>query len=95
MAITVAKQIEGYRADVISQSSSSCVFLNTYYGDFLNGHYNSNQQLMTASYDQQLRSLQESFFGDSDFYSKWLGKAGWDAEDLIINCQPLQQAFRQ
>lgn len=70
-----------------------CIFLNTYYPAFLNNHYRNNPQLLSASYQEQKGSIQAQFFGDSDFYSEGLRKAGWNAEDLIVNCQPLQQAW--
>ncbi len=75
------------------EEKPACVFLNTYYDKFLNSHYSKNPQLMHASYQEQLDSLQSECFGDSDFYSKGLKKASWNAEDLIINCLPLQQAW--
>jgi len=70
-----------------------CLFLNVYYQGFMENIYRKNAQLLTASYRKQKNSLQNEFFGDSDFYSEGLKKAGWHAEDLIINCQPLQQAW--
>ena len=38
---------------------------------------------MYASYQEQLDSLQSECFGDSNFYSEGLEKAGWDTEDLL------------
>lgn len=89
----IAKQIKHSRVDIISQSKPSCVFLNTYYNKFLEDHYAADPQLMSTPYARQLISLQESFFGDSDFYSRWMAEAGLNAEDIIINCQPLQQTW--
>lgn len=74
-------------------SAHSCVFLNTYYGAFLQAFYQRNPGLVSAPYLQQLHALQGEFFGDSDFYSQGLTAAGWNASDLIINCPPLQQAW--
>jgi len=75
------------------RSKPRCLFLNTYYQGFLDSHYSRNPQLASACYDQQKASLQQFCFGDSDFYSQGLIKAGWDADDLIINCPALQQAW--
>ncbi|MDD2501775.1 MAG: glycosyltransferase [Geobacter sp.] len=93
----------GYTADVqgnthqfIRQGKTIhlCLFLNTYYGAFLAKHYNRLPRLSDADYSEQKRALQETFFGDSDFYSSGIVTAGgWNAEDLIINCAPLQQAW--
>ncbi len=76
-----------------SAEEYECVFLNTYYPAFIDSHFRKHPYLLSASYREQKDSLQASFFGDSDFYSEGLKKAGWDAEDLIINCSLLQQAW--
>lgn len=71
----------------------SCIFLNVYYPAFLKSCFISNPQLAFECYKSQKYFLQATCFGDSDFYSEGLKKVGWDAEDLIINCQPLQEAW--
>lgn len=70
-----------------------CVFLNTCYDAFLNYHYRANPKLLLASYNQQLSALNKTFFGDSDFYSSGLRACGFDAIDLVVNCEPLQKAW--
>jgi SAM-dependent methyltransferase len=70
-----------------------CVFYTTYYEGFLNSHYGKNPGLETAPYETQKQSLLNSFFGDSDCYSRGLKNAGWRAYDFISNCGPLQQAW--
>ncbi len=70
-----------------------CVFINTYYEAFLTQHYTSHPQLARLPYQKQQGSLQTTCFGDSDFYSCGLRKAGWEAVDLIVNCQPLQDSW--
>jgi ubiquinone/menaquinone biosynthesis C-methylase UbiE len=70
-----------------------CLFLNTYYSRFLEEHYARNPDLASASYSAQKASIQGRFFGDCDFYSRALQIAGWAAEDLIVNCDPLQRAW--
>lgn len=69
-----------------------CLFLNTYYDKFIINHYNSTN-LKNNSYSNQLNSLQNTWFGDSDFYSKGMKLSGWRSEDLIINCWQLQSAW--
>lgn len=75
--------------------TSSCLFLNTYYEAFLRAFYAAHSQLLAASYAEQLQALRAEMFGDSDFYSYYLEKAGWRAEDIIINCEALQKAWAQ
>lgn len=70
-----------------------CLFVNTCYPTFLNTHYAQYQGLHESSYGEQKRSLQETFFGDADFYSAGLKAAGWEADDVVVNCEPLQAAW--
>ena len=37
--------------------------------------------------------LWEGVFGDSDFYSQGLKSAGWNTDDIVANCAPLQKAW--
>jgi glycosyltransferase domain-containing protein len=78
-----------------NSKKSLCIFLNTYYTAFIEGHYRKNPQLAFEPYEKQKSSLQAEFFGDSDFYSSGLINAGWNAENLIINCAPLQQSWKK
>lgn len=71
----------------------ACLFLNTYYSGFLLNQYRKCPELESHSYIAQKQSLNGEFFGDSTFYSEGLRQAGWQVEDLIINCGPLQQAW--
>jgi bifunctional ADP-heptose synthase (sugar kinase/adenylyltransferase) len=70
-----------------------CVFLNTYYTAFLDHHYHKNPNLNQESYHSQISSLQSTYFGESNFYSKGLMGAGWETKDFILNCRPLQEAW--
>jgi ubiquinone/menaquinone biosynthesis C-methylase UbiE len=70
-----------------------CLFLNHYYQGFLDTIYRKVPTLKSKSYDQQKHLLQAQLFSDSDFYSNGLNRAGWNADDLIVNCQPLQQQW--
>lgn len=69
-----------------------CLFLNTYYENFLKDHYSKNK-IEHLEYMEQWDSIQSTKFGDSDFYSFSLEKQGWMAHDLITNCNPLQKAW--
>lgn len=71
----------------------TCLFLNTYYSGFLTHHYCSVPERERQPYEVQRLSLQHTCFGDSDFYSSGMRLAGWQAEDLIVNCAPLQEAW--
>ena len=73
--------------------SLSCLFLNTYYEAFLRAFYSSNPALLEAPYSEQLKAIQACMFGDSDFYSHYLSEAGWIAQDVIMNCAPIQYAW--
>jgi|GEM_PF-1005678 len=84
---------ETSKPPLIQPRKPACLFINTYYPAFLLTHYNRNPELARATYAVQLQALQEEAFGDSDFYSRGLRAAGWQAEDLIVNCDPLQQAW--
>lgn len=75
------------------QGSPTCVFLNTYYEAFLAQHYAAHPEMEARPYQEQHVSLQSTCFGDSDFYSYGLIKAGWEAVDLIVNCRPLQKSW--
>lgn len=76
-----------------ASNGRSCLFVNTYYPEFLNEHYRKHPQLAARSYDAQKASLQAECFGDSDFYSSNLRRTGWEGDDIIVNCAPLQNAW--
>lgn len=71
----------------------SCLFINVYYQAFMAEHYGRNPGLAHDAYQKQKESLHGRCFGDCDFYSEGLKAAAWNADDLIINCWPLQQAW--
>lgn len=70
-----------------------CIFVNTYYTEFLRSVYAKNLGLEKLEYGIQLDFLRGTLFGESDFYSSNLRSAGWEALDLIVNCEPLQVAW--
>ena len=71
----------------------TCLFLNTYYPGFLSHHYRVMPERASQSYEAQRLALQQACFGDSNFYSSGMTLAGWQAEDVIVNCTPLQEAW--
>lgn len=79
--------------DLSEKERGFCLFINVYYQAFMIEHYRRHPQLARDNYQKQKESLHGRCFGDCDFYSEGLKAAGWDAEDLIINCWPLQKAW--
>ncbi len=71
----------------------SCLFLNVDYLQFLISHYEKNPGLKDKTYKEQIKSIQNEFFGDSNFYSEALKKFNWNSEDIILNCFHLQQSW--
>lgn len=69
------------------------VIVDTYYPKFLSAYYKKTPGLERASYDLQLESLLSARFGTSDFYSHHLRDLGVHAEDLIVNCLPMQRMW--
>ena len=67
--------------------------VDTYYPAFLAAHYADRPHLKDAPYSQQRDELLDRCFGTSDFYSRHLKALGCDAQDLIVNCVPLQEAW--
>lgn len=69
--------------------------LDTYYPRFLVAHYAAYPALASESYADQRQNLLGRVFGTSDFYSRHLQAMGHDAQDLIVNCMPLQETWAQ
>lgn len=67
--------------------------VDTYYAAFLASQYASQPQLKASPYSVQLDELLRQCFGTSDFYSRHLKAQGCDAQDLIVNCMPVQEAW--
>ena len=83
-------QVETEEIDI---EKDGCVFLNTCYEGFLNDFHKKSPETLSQTYLEHKNAIQRQFFGDSDFYSEGLKKAGWNTEDLIANCPDLQQAW--
>lgn len=69
--------------------------LDTYYPRFLAAHYAAHPGLAREAYALQRQDLTDQVFGTSDFYSRHLRAMGHDAQDLIVNCTPLQKTWAQ
>ena len=69
--------------------------LDTYYPRFLASHYATHPALAHEVYADQQQNLLDQVFGTSDFYSRHLRAIGHDAQDLIVNCTPLQKTWSQ
>lgn len=67
--------------------------VDTYYAAFLARFYAQQSALSRTDYSVQLQSLLDACFGTSDFYSRHLNELGCEAQDLIVNCVPLQQSW--
>lgn len=65
------------------------LFINTYYNAFLQ----DNPLKQNVSYAEGLQERILSRFGDSDFYSYWIGQAGWQSRDVIANDLALQEKW--
>ncbi len=69
------------------------IVIDTYYAAFLARFYAQEKLLAGEDYSVQLQSLLNACFGTSDFYSRHLNELGCEAQDLIVNCVPLQQSW--
>jgi spore maturation protein CgeB len=69
------------------------LIVDTCYPAFLRSHYRSNPGLEQRPYDEQWRALMDTFFGTADSYSHFLGALGHDAHEVVVNAEPLQQAW--
>ncbi|MCO6430667.1 MAG: glycosyltransferase [Deltaproteobacteria bacterium] len=91
--LPVAEERFGNSEVADKEAAPTCVFLDTCYEGFLDSLYKSSPELLHAPYETQKNAIILSNFGDSDFYSRGLRNCGWKAENLIINCSPLQSAW--
>lgn len=67
--------------------------VDTYYPAFLATCYSEHADWPSASFGAQRSALLDQCFGTSDFYSRHLNALGCEAQDLIVNCVPLQTAW--
>lgn len=69
------------------------IFFCSYYSQYLDTFYKKNPQLYKCSYDDQLKALEKDHFGHWASYAEEFRKMGWDAQLIIPNCKPLQEAW--
>ena len=69
------------------------LIVDTCYPAFLASHYQATPGLARSPYETQWRSLMGTFFGTADAYSYYLRALGHDAHEVVVNCEPLQQAW--
>jgi hypothetical protein len=66
---------------------------HTYYPEFLKGFYRGDPGLAALPFEEQRRRLLETRFSISDAYSEGLRAVGWEAHDIVINADPMQQRW--
>ena len=71
------------------------LIVDTCYPAFLASHYGSNPGLERRSYQEQWRALMDTFFGTADSYSHHLRELGHEAEEIVVNAEPLQRAWAE
>jgi hypothetical protein len=69
------------------------LILDSYYPGYLTQHYTAHPSLASAPYELQRSHLIAGRFGISDAYSSALKGLGHEAEEIIINAQPLQMQW--
>lgn len=69
------------------------LIVDTYYAAFLARLYAQKEGLANTDYQTQLQNLLNACFGTSDFYSRHLNALGCEAQDLVVNCVPLQKTW--
>jgi len=69
------------------------LLLNSDYPEFLHWLYSQHPGLQKQSYEEQLRTRNQSLFGVADFYSGNLQKLGYEAHDIHANNEFMQKAW--
>lgn len=69
------------------------LIVDTCYPAFLTSHYESNPGLERRTYAEQWRALMRTFFGTADSYSHHLRELGHEAHEVVVNAEPLQNAW--
>ena len=67
--------------------------VDTYYPAFQRRFYAEHPGLERASYDEQRAALLGTWFGTADSYSFHLRALGHEAQDLLVDVHPLQEAW--
>ena len=71
------------------------LIVDTFYPAFLDAHYTGDPGLRDAPYAEQWHSLMRTSFGTADAYSHYLRQLGHEAHEIVVNCGPLQDAWRR
>jgi spore maturation protein CgeB len=71
------------------------LIVNTDYGPFLRGLYDTDPGLHTVPYVEQMRRRNDTLFGGADFYSRNFVALGHDACEVHANNGPMQVAWLQ
>jgi len=69
------------------------LIVDNYHPDFIAQLYAQQPELARLPYQQQRAQILSKHFGTADYYSYNLKKLGHEAEELIINCAPLQEQW--
>jgi len=69
------------------------LIVDTYYSEFLDHVYAQTPGLEGRPYAEQWRFLMDQCFGTADFYSEDLRPLGYDAHEVVANCDPLQRSW--
>ena len=69
------------------------LIVDTYYSRFLDHLYAQTPGLQTRPYAKQWRLLMDQCFGTADFYSEGLRPLGYDAHEIVANCDALQRRW--
>lgn len=67
--------------------------VQSWYPSFLDAHYRARPGLAERPYREQWESLMASSFSASDSYSTSLRALGHEADEVIVNCRPLQERW--
>src|SRR5437660_10353820 len=69
------------------------LLINSDYPEYLDWLYTQHPGLEKQSYEEQLRTRNQSLFGVADFYSGNLQKLGYEAHDIHANNEFMQKAW--
>src|SRR3954469_6430644 len=67
--------------------------IDIHYPAFSARHYGAHPGLARRSYDEQLASLTDTWFGTTGIYPHYLNALGHEAAEVVVNCLPLQLAW--
>ena len=69
------------------------LFIDTNYSAFLDGIYRDRPELASASYEEQQAAIRAGMFGEAEFQAEALRQLGHEAEVIVPNAYPAQQAW--